>query len=236
MRIALVYIAVTHGSVTADFASRFVASYNEFPPEHKHDTIIACNGGPLSTELALIFSSIPALLYPRSNDGWDIGAYIELAKGVCRDYDMMLCCGESVYCHRAGWLRRFYEAAKRLGPGMYGPFASNLIRGHLQTTCFFTSPKLLAEYPQNLWGGSDRYAFEHGPLAFWRWCAKRMAPVRLVTWDGDYGPKEWRVPHNILWRGNQSNCLLFSNHTERFASADFRVKNGWARGADSQFK
>lgn len=236
MKITIAYIAVTNGPLTADYAARFVASHHEFPPGLEHETVVACNGGPLRTAEALIFSGLNAVLYPRSNEAWDIGAYLELAKGLCRDSDMILCCGESVYFHRPGWLKRLADTWQKYGPGMYGTFASNMIRAHLQTTCFAAAPDLLRSYPPGFWRGNDRYAFEHGPNAFWRWCQKCGRPVRCVTWDGDWGPREWRNPPEILWRGTQTNCLMFSNHTEHYANAKLSVRQNWARGADRKYE
>ena len=103
MKITLVYIAVTHGQKTEEYAARFSASYSEFPPGVPHDTVVVTNGGPLPYSISLLFSALKPKFYPRVNDpGWDISAYIELARGFCKDSQMMLCCGESIYFHQEG--------------------------------------------------------------------------------------------------------------------------------------
>src|SRR6185369_6686092 len=108
------------------------------------DLIVACQGGPLPTETALLFAGLNAKFWPRINDpSRDIGAYLDAARTVAKDYDMLLCLGESAHFQREGWLRRIVEARERYGPGMYGPFATHVIRAHLQTTAFFIPPNLL---------------------------------------------------------------------------------------------
>jgi hypothetical protein len=237
VNIAVCYIAVTHGPITSDYCARFVASYHEFPPGVEHDLIVCCNGGKLPTATALIFSPLKAAMFLRANTGQDIGGYMDAARGPAANCDMLVCLGESVHFHRAGWLKRLVEVWEHYGPGMYGPFASNMIRAHLNTSAFCCPPKSLLAYPSSWWGnGTDRYAMEHGPKAFWRWMATRGKAVRLVTWDGDYDCRSWRSPPNILWRGDQSNCLMWCNHASRWAEGTHRIRETWSRGADAPFK
>lgn len=237
MKITIAYIAVTGGQLTEDYCSRFVASYSEFPPLIEHDTIVICNGGPLPYSTGLLFSSLKARFYPRKNDGgWDISGYIDAARGPCADADMMLCCGESIYFHRSGWLKRLADVWVTLGPGMYGSLSSNLIRSHLNTTGFCCPPSVLAAYPNKVASRQDRYEFEHGEKAFWRQVALNNMPVRMVTWDGIWDYKSWRYPSNIMWRGDQSNCLMWCQHTDRYVKMDASTKAKWARGADRPYK
>jgi hypothetical protein len=173
-------------------------------------------------------------MFPRVNDeGKDLTGYIDAARGPAKDYDMLVCLGESIHFHREGWLKRLVETWTTIGPGLYGPFASNLVRPHMNTTAFCTSPKLLQRCPIS---GKARYSFEHGQNSFWHWVAGHGMPVRLVTWDGSWPPQLWRMPQNILWRGDQSNCLMFCNHVERWRDASPDTKVKWSRGADQPFK
>lgn len=236
MKIAVVYTAVCNGPLTPNYVSRFVASYFAFSAEIDHDLIVCCNGGPLPTEIALMLAPTGARMFARHNDGWDIGGYLDASRGPCANYDMMLCLGESIYFWRPGWLRRFVETRKKYGEGMYGCFSSNAIRPHLNTTGFFCSPVLLRLWPRRISTKADRYNFEHGEQSFWRWVAARSLPVRLVTWDGDYEPRQWRMPRNILWRGDQSNCLLWTNHCDNWEKLDPLYKQKWSKFADSPFK
>jgi len=57
-----------------------------------------------------------------------------------------------------------------------------------------------------------------------------------VTWDGTWDPFQWRYPDNILWRGNQTNCLVYCNHTDRYNAAPVETRRNWERGADQPFK
>lgn len=234
MKICVLYTVVSQGPISDQYASRFVATWHEFPPGVECDLLIVCNGGPLPLALCLIFAPLNAQMFPRVNDaGLDLTGYMDAVRGPCKDYDMLVCLGESVYFHRAGWLKRLVDAWEKLGPGLYGPFSSNLVRPHLQTTAFCTSPLILRRCPLNV---RDRYAWEHGEHSFWRWVSRRGMPVRMVTWDGEWEPMSWRMPRNILWRGDQSNCLMWCNHTEKYVSANAQTKASWSRNADRPFR
>lgn len=236
MRIVLAYITVTGGSKSDIYSARFASSYMAFPPGVEHETLIICNGGPASNQIGVILAGMPKCrFWPRSNEGWDVAGYIEAARGPAQGADMILCLGESVYFHRADWLKRLVEAWEAYGEGMYGFFASNVIRSHLNTTAFATSPKLLADYPGVVITKQDRYNFEHGAFSFWRLLARQHRPTMLITWDGVWAPHEWRRPANILWRGDQTNCLLWCNHVEAFREAKPKVKAYWQRWCDAPF-
>jgi hypothetical protein len=199
--------------------------------------LIACNGGPLSTELSLIFAPLNPLMFVRENDpSWDIGAFIDAARGPCKDYDAILCLGESIYFHKEGWLKRYVEAWEKTGPGFYGSFSSNFIRPHLQTMGFFTTPYILQKYPVKILNRSDRYQFEHGENCIWRRVVSWGLPVRLVTFDGEWEPRMWRMAQNIHYRGDQSNCLMWCNHSDGYANADAKTKAQWARSYDLPFE
>jgi hypothetical protein len=198
---------------------------------------VACQGGALDTETALLFAGLNAKFWPHANDGgWDISAYIDAAKGPCRDYDMMLCLGESNHFHRAGWLLHLAVAWQRTGAGMYGPYSSNSVRAHLNTTAFCSAPNLIASYPRKVSSRNDRYEFEHGENSFWRSLERRRLPARLVTWDGEWPPHLWRTPQNILWRGDQSNCLMWCNHSERYRDLPPERKRNWEASTNQPFK
>lgn len=237
MKIVICYISVTNGRITDEYCARFVATYREYPPGVEHDVLIIANGGPLPTNTALIFEGIKATMLPRQNDqGYDISAYIEASKGPCRNYDMMICLGESNYFHRSGWLARLVEAWTKHGPGMYGPYGTNVVRAHLQTTAFCCHPSMLRSYPVRVANKKARYEFEHGENSLWRRLDARGVPVRLVTWDGEWEPRMWRFPKDILWRGDQSNLLMWSNHSDAYRDADDKRKSNWSKSADRAFR
>lgn len=236
MKVCVAFIAVCNGPITSDYCARFVTTWHEYPPEFPTDLCIICNGGPLTIEQSLIFAEFDARMFVRSNDGWDIGGQIEAARGPCADYDAVLWAGESIYFHRAGWLARLVQAWERHGPGMYGPYSSNAVRAHLNTTAYFCSPTLLKQYPSRVSSRKDRYEYEHGMNSLWRRTATRGMPVRLVTWDGEWEPRLWRMPPNILWRGDQSNCLMFCNHSDGYHNAPANIRAQWARASDSPYR
>ena len=232
MRIAVSYICVSRGKLTLRFASRFMATYRQCPAGVEHDVIAVCNGGPPPTDVGLALLPLNPAVLPRSNDGWDIGGHIEAARGPAKDHDLIVCLGESVYFHRPGWLKRIADSFSECGDGMYGIFSSHVLRPHLGTTAFATSPKLLAAYPRPVHNKEERYEFEHGKQSFWRWLALCGKPSRLVTFDGCWPPGQWRVPRNILWRGDQSNCLVWCNHTDNFQRMPIKAKSFWQFHAD----
>lgn len=230
LKIVLSYIAVSGGALTSDYCARFVGSYLACPPGVEHETVVVCQGGPLPTETALMFDALPCKFFPRPNDsGWDISAFQDVAaRFPC---DMLVCCGETCHSHREGWLSRYLEVWNQLGAGMYGTFSSNLVRPHLNTTGFCIAPKFLmgAPRPRNR---LERYSFEHGDNALWKKVESFKYPVRCVTWDGAWDSQHWRYPENILWKGDQSNLLLFCSHTDRYFAADEETKRGWEKGAN----
>lgn len=234
MKICVAYTVVSQGPISDQYASRFTATYHEFPPGIETDLLVICNGGPVRLDLSLIFAPLNAQLFPRPNTpGFDLDGYTDAARGPAKDYDMLVCLGESVHFHREGWLARIVEAWTHTGLGLYGVFSSNLVRPHLQTTAFATSPLLLQRCPVST---GDRYAYEHGQNSFWRWVSGHGMPVRLVTWDGEWEPRLWRLPRNILWRGTQENCLMFNNHCERWRDATPALRSTWSKGADAPFR
>jgi hypothetical protein len=231
VKIGIAYICVTKGKHSKAFAQRFIESYQRFPAGEKHELIVVFNGGHPDKELGKIFDSVPHGFHERSNLGWDIGAYQEVASRL--DVDLMVCLGESIYFHRSGWLSRLCEARSRYGPGMFGSFASYLVRPHINTTGFAVSPEYLRGWPVLVRNKRDRYEFEHGENSFWGGLKAIGRPVKLVTWDGSWDWQDWRKPQNILWRGDQSNCLTFCVHCDRYYHATPKVKETWQQGADT---
>ena len=234
MKILVAYICVSQGGITEEYAARFVGSYLACPPGVEHETVIVCNGGPLPMETSLLFAAMPCAFLPRLNDdGWDISGYQDVATKV--HCDMLVCLGESVYFHRSGWLQKMVDAWNQFGPGMYGFFSSFLVRPHMNTTAFVTSPLYVQQYPRAR-NRQERYEFEHGEHSLWRTVHSSGMATKLVTWDGIWDPFQWRYPANILWRGTQENCLIYCNHTDRYRAAPYATKRNWEKGADQPFK
>jgi hypothetical protein len=196
--------------------------------------VVVCNGGPLSTETALLFLPLDVKFFPRENDGgWDVSGFQDVAKNF--QSDMQVNFGESCYLHRPGWLRQLAQAWSVFGPGFYGVFSSHAVRAHLNTNAFMCAQKHLTEYPA-VRTHRERYEFEHGPDALWRRLDRKGVPVRLVTWDGTWAKGDWRKPANILSRGTQENSLVFCIHNERYWAADPATKRKWASYSDAPFQ
>jgi hypothetical protein len=195
--------------------------------------IVVSNGAPMDFNNAVYTKLGWEVQTRHSNEGKDIGAFIEVAKQNPGDFLVLF--GESTYFHKPMWIERLLESRVKNGPGMYGMLSSNLVRPHLNTTCFACDADLLAHYPEHVVSREQRYDFEHGKYPFWRWVETHGKQVRLVTFDGDYRPVDWRVPPNIFWRGDQSNCLVWCHHTDRFANAQPATRLRWSAGADTRF-
>lgn len=234
VKVVIIYIAVTHSPKLEHYAARFVATMQLYPPGYEFRLIVCCNGGSLARDKEMLFLTVPHEFYIRPNDpSWDIGGYQFVADQI--DCDIVVCMGESVFFHRAGWLTRIIESWQKYGPGFYGFFSSNLVRSHMNTTAFAVSPLHLKTYPK-VKDKKDRYEFEHGHNALWRRLAFQGKPTKFVTWSGEYDPRDWRKPENILWKGDQSALLVHCNHTERYESANDDTKRKWQAGADQPFK
>jgi hypothetical protein len=230
VKIIVTYICVSRGARSEQYARRFVSTYQQFPAQVEHELIVVFNGGKPPKGLRSLFDPIPHGWHERSNEGWDIAAYQDVAIRV--NPALLMCLGEQTYFHRAGWLRRLSDAREAFGPGMYGAYSSFLVSPHLNTTSFACSPEFIRQYPVKCKTRADRYNFEHGRNALWRWIAGHGYPTKLVTWDGEWDQPDWRTPPNILWRGDQSNCLTWCQHTDKFFAATPETKQAWSDGAD----
>lgn len=232
MKIAVAYTCVAGGDATLSYITRFASTYHAFDAGIPHTLLFICNNGKLDNTCRAALSGLNGTCLERSNNGWDIGGYIESSNGVLHDFDFVLFTGQSVYFHRPGWLARLVEARSQHGDGLYGVWATNVVRPHIITTAFATSPDLLRRYPHRVLTKEQRYVFEHGTNSFWHWLDLQGKPARLVTWDGSWGPKEWRAPKDIIWRGDQSNCLAWCNHTDSYSKSTGVNRQRWQRLAD----
>jgi len=227
------YITVTGGPKTEEYATRFCETFEKFPPAYPFKLSVLCNGGPPAWSVGALFANFTPQFHARTNEGADIGAYIDLAKHLDGQSETALVCfGETVYFHRRGWLKRIAQAWSLFGEGMYGFYASNLVRKHLNTTAFVISPKLLASWPEPVKQRESRLLFEHGPLPMWKRVEQLGNPVKLITWSGIYDSWDWRGHQNEFWRGDQSEVLVKSIHTDRYDDANESTKRRWQQNAD----
>ena len=109
--VIVVYIAVQHNPMFVHYATQFVSTYKQFEGGEKHKLIVCCNGGKLNPMMKAIFDGLDCHFLNRDYDhGWDISAYQDVARD--RECDLLVCFGESVRFHRAGWLDRLVESAR----------------------------------------------------------------------------------------------------------------------------
>lgn len=235
MRFLITYVCVANGERTERYAQRFTSTWRQNPPGHGDFRLcVVMNGGALSTNVSRHFEGLSPEYFLRDNSGHDIRAYIDVANHDNRS-DFMLCCGQSIWFHRPGWLARLNEVCSQHGPGMYGFYASNLISKHLNTTAFAVTPALLRGWNQRVETNEQRYAYEHHPQnSFWRQVEALGLPVRLVMWDYDLAPRQWRSPpvEGEFWRGTQEQVLFKCSHTDRFDNAVKGTRTVWTRNAD----
>jgi len=232
MKVTVCYTTVPGKSDSLQLATRFVATYNEHTHRVPHARVAIFNReltSVVDNALRATMACWNSIMFERSNYGWDIGGYIQAASSVeqCASADLMICFGESVYFHKAGWMERIIDCYS--GPGIYGLLSSNVLRPHLPTTAFAATPELLRKYPWRVSNKAERYRFEHGENSFMNWIKRKSGVVKFVSFDGCFGELEWRHPENIMWKGNQSNCLVWCNHTDRYTQSNDTVKALWRR-------
>lgn len=205
-------------------AVRFVKSLVANKPGCPCNVLVISNGGPVTPQVEALFKNIRGVqFFVHDDSGWDIGAYLALAKART-DLDLLFCCGGPTTFTRPGWMRKIMAAWSEYGPGMYGTNASYEVRPHLNTSGFLIERAELAAYPIRVQTNLQRYEFEWGRGAMWRRVRRNGKRVMLVTWDGVWYPEEWRTPKNIYRDGNQSNCLTWFNHCYHFMTADASLR------------
>jgi GT2 family glycosyltransferase len=230
--VVVVYVHVPHDQEHIELTRRFVFSCLKNPGGVGHRIIVVCQGRPPTQEMRKLLLTLPNVsFYQHDDSGWDIGAFIAVSKTIPED--MMVCLGGTAFVQRQGWLQRMVSVWQKHGPGLYGSQATYEVSPHLNTSGFWCSPSLLANYPIKVNTKLQRYDFEHGRNALWKLAYKKGCKVMLATWDGEYEWPEWRKPPNIYRRGDQSNCVTFFRHSSNYAAADASLKRAMEKLADT---
>jgi len=220
--VTVVYI-YPHAGHDSD-AIRFCKSFIECPPEYPCNIVVVSNGGPVTRKTRDLFHRFKGVqFFVHDDSGWDVGAYLALAR-YRTDLDLMFCCGGPTTFTRPGWMRKIMAAWEEYGPGMYGTNASYEVRPHLNTSGFLIERSELAAYPCEVTTNIHRYEFEWGKGALWRRVRRNGKRTMLVTWDGVWYPEEWRLPRNIYRDGDQSNCLTYFSHSRKYNTASIALK------------
>jgi hypothetical protein len=150
---------------------RFIDSYLSFPPGVAHELLVICKGYARPEELRpdLERTGRPFELFPISDDGFDIGAYVASAKSVRTAFVCMLN-SHSTACV-SDWLAKLMDAVRLPGIGVAGATGS--------------------------WESTFSGVTAHA-MADWRSVLRRprhlIAAARLLAYEGRTYPP-WPNPH-----------------------------------------
>lgn len=215
-RIVLTYIFPLNGhGGFAPKALEFATSYLRNPPGVDHDTVIVCNGAPITQPSKDLFNGMPNLSYlDHDNSGWDIGGFQLAARTI--PCDLMVFCGAHTYFRKPGWLARMVEAFNQLGDTLYGSTGNQGdirfgVYPHVRTTGFWCKPELMANYPLKVTqtgGGGQRYESEHGKECLTNWVKSLGKQVWITGWDRSLVIDDCNAIPNGFHQGDQSNVLV----------------------------
>jgi hypothetical protein len=189
-------------------AYRFVASMLAFPPGKDHDLVVISNGGPPSSEMEVLFSSIPGFtrFFEHDDTGWDIGGFQAAGRTVGTEVVLMF--GGNAYFKRAGWMVRMMEAYDKHGPHLYGAFGCQVHTPHIRTTGFWLPTELFNRYPRQVKTYEERYDFEHRNGSLTQWVQTVGRKALMVTWGGVYSSDHWgNIRGAYMGGGDHSECL-----------------------------
>jgi hypothetical protein len=231
-RPAVVFICVLNNGEYTNWTRQFIKGYENNVPGCDHDSVVVFNNGQPSDADREQFRFLPHLrFFEHDNSGWDIGAYIAVSRTLGNPWAVYFGC--TSFVQHPNWLERMRQSYEKYGPGFYGSLATYEISPHINTTGFWCPPPWVADYPVKVNGKPERYAFEHGREALWKMVDADGLPAKLVTWDGEYDWRQWRVPPDIYRRGSQSNCVTFFRHSMNFAFADAQQRAYMSSLADT---
>lgn len=203
----------------APFHASFRETYEQFAPGIEHELRVVCCGAEPDEATRQQYAGIKCSFDSYLEAGSDLGA--QQAAMSRLDCDFIVNLASVVNFWRPGWLRRLVEARQRHGDGLYGPFASNECNPHIRTSCWAVDRATFLRYPHRIDTRQKCYWAEHQDVSgdlwqFTYWYRAQDLPTLMVTWDGEYGPSKWRKPDAIMYRGDQSNCLLHDRYTRLY--------------------
>jgi chloramphenicol O-acetyltransferase type B len=228
-RIAVVYVYPVVGNPAHDAgARRFVSTYRTFPPLQDHSLHVVFNGHGPSPENVAVFDGVQVQFHRHDGAGSDIGAFQSAARDI--DCDMIVCLDATCHFKRAGWLQRMVESVRSHGDGLYGASTSQEGAPHVRAASFWCDPMLIRAYPKRVRRQSDCDEFEVGESSITTLAEGLGLGCWLVTWDGVYWKRDWRVAPNIYQRGDQSDSLVWDRQFELYEAMDEGSKQEVARG------
>lgn len=215
-RIAVVYIFPHNGHQGfAPKALNFAQTYAANPPGMNHETVIVCNGAPITDPSKDLFNALPNRTYlEHDNSGWDIGGFQKAAREV--PCDLMLFCGAHHYFRKPNWLLRMVEVMNDLGDTLYGAMGNQgdmrfNVYPHVRTTGFWCKPELMKAYPHQIvqgGGGGQRYESEHGLSCITNFVKSSGRQPWIVGWDCVRRLEECDSMPGGFHQGDQHNLLF----------------------------
>lgn len=201
MKVSLCYHAVPHLTVEdgqEELAiTRFIRTYNSFPPGYPHELILNTHDSP----------------------GRDIAAHQHIARKL--DCDFAVFMSARTFFNRAGWLERLVKIWSEVGGGVVGVMDSNeacplfpneLPNPHLRTCLFGCKPDVLSRAPQ-INSPNDGFFFES------KWLSRISGEqIRIVTWTNYFCLTE-RQSFNGFRTGDQSDLLAHDRHSAAYDAA-----------------
>lgn len=217
-KITVVYVYPHDGHQGfAPHAYNFAQSYEKYPPGLHHDTLIVCNGAPITEPSKDLFNPLPNRRYlDHDNSGWDIGAFQLAARSTEPGTEMIVFFGSYTYFRKAGWLARMHEIFCELGDTLYGATGNQGddrfgVYAHVRTTAFWCSPGLMQAYPHKVTqggAGGERYAAEHGVNCMTSWIIKQGKTAWVVAWDCVWPVQQCNQIPGGYHNGEQYNLLV----------------------------
>lgn len=218
------------------FSERWKRTYHMYKPSVPHEVRVVCCGGEKTPAIESLYYSLMCGYDTYLGGGSDIGACQYAMKNV--DSDFVVCMSTPVYFWRHGWLERLIAAREFYGDGLYGPMASYENSPHIRTSCWAVSPKTFGIYPHVIdtrekccWAESFDHNNECWHIANWYETIEK--PTMMVTWDSVHAKCEWRTPPNIFRRGDQSNCIVWDQHVDKYFAAHYHERIELSRKADT---
>jgi hypothetical protein len=220
------------------FVRRFTDTFRKHPPGHDYVLYAMCCWGDETDSIREMFYGIKTLFIPYYENGCDIGCAQRASKSIAEANTFALNFTTRCYFHRPGWLKRYMQARKELGPGLYGATTSwEGGHAHVCTRAYGLDSDLFHKYPALIDTRHKGEYFEVGDGSITNWILEEGFPAVQVTWDGVRHLADSRHADetDIFRRGTQSACLVWDKHTDAYANADPKEKQRLARLADGPY-
>jgi glycosyltransferase involved in cell wall biosynthesis len=180
-RTAVVYLArIAEGM---DVFARFADSYLKYSPDYDHDLIVLVKGLRNRGELVYIeqiFRTIKHQLVSISDEGYDINAYLSVAKQLTHDY--ILFCNTHTEILSEGWLNKMMAAAGLENVGVVGATASyesiSITQKFVSKAIWLANTGKLP-FDDEFYQSFRRYLDLHAP----KWVRSRKFTKRLLRGD-----------------------------------------------------